>query len=158
MNLYKARTPGSVFAATERFIIECGGIDDVAEFTGKRLGTVYNWTDPEKSEGAPFGVVAQLSRHFRVPAAAEFLAACAGGLYLPLIVADGVATEWSEALAQSAEEVGQALAQIARSLSPKGDGGVSITREEAAKTVAEIDDAVRLFMQLRAMAEAIANG
>jgi hypothetical protein len=152
MNLYKPRTPGSAFAATERFVEECGGIDAVAEFAGKRPGTVYNWMDPEKGEGVPLAVAAQLTRHFGGSyALAELLAGCAGGLFLPVNLTPG-SGPIAEVAARSAEEWGEMFATIVRATSPKGEGGQEITTREWRHIVSEIDDVIRLLCRIKAMA------
>lgn len=151
MNLYKARTPGSAFAATERFVGECGGIDAVAEFAGKRTGTVYNWTDPEKGEGVPLAAAAMLTRHFRAQSLAEFMASCAGGIFVPVILPNA-AGPIAELAARSAEEWGELFAALVRATSPKGDGGQEITAREWQKIVREIDDVIRLLIRIKAMA------
>lgn len=151
MNLYKPRTPGSAFAATERFVEDCGGIDAVAEFAGKRPGTVYNWMDPEKGEGVPLAVAAQLTRHFGATSLAELLAGCAGGVFLPINLSPG-SGPLAEIAARSVEEWAEAFATIIRATSPKGDGGAGITIREWRNIISELDDVIRLLCRIKAMA------
>lgn len=113
MNLQKPRQPGSAYDALDQFIDQCGGPKVLADFAAVRLSTAYSWTDPDQSKGTPFATLCQLTRHYGATAAAEHLAACAGGVFVPMPKGNGALLENAAALSV---ETADAVSAIIRSI------------------------------------------
>lgn len=154
MTLTRPRLAGSPFAALARMIEACGGVRAVAEFVNRAESSVYKWTDPEQSDGAPFGIVAQLAAHFGAAEAAEHLAARSGGIFLPIPDAKA-GGRWAELSAEAAKESGEVFAEIMLALAPKGDGGSAVTRAEALRLLSEVDDLLSVLSRLRGLAQGV---
>ncbi|MGQ4273430.1 hypothetical protein [Terrihabitans sp. B22-R8] len=141
MNPYKPRPLASAHDAMDRLIDQCGGPKEVAAFLSVRLGTVYGYTDPDVSRGAPFAHVCHLTEHHKAAAAVEHLAILAGGVFVPVPADDGTLPELGADLTmETAEMVGELI----RCMSAKSDGGASITEVERARLKSMAHDVMRV--------------
>lgn len=156
MKAVRPREPGAPHDATVRLIEQCGGVERVAAFVGRRASSVYRYTDPDQSDGMPFAMVGQLTEHFGAAAAVEHLAMRAGGVFLPVPV-EGGPPRWGALTAETARHFAQVMADIAEALSPGGEGAARVTPGEARGMVPDIDHAIRDLCELRALALAAAG-
>lgn len=136
-------------AAVRRLFDQVGGIKRVAARLGYRSESqVYAMADGNDPAEITFAQVVQLTGS-DTPAGAEHLALVAGGVFLPMPTAT---TPIGALTGNAMLESGQAAADLIEKLS----GG--LTPDEAAKSLPEIDDAVRAWTQLRSKVAAIAKG
>jgi hypothetical protein len=142
VNPYKPRTPASAHDAIDRLIEACGGPKAVAAFLSVRLGTVYGWTDPDVSQGAPFAQVCLLTEHHKVTAAAEHLALLAGGVFVPLPSDDGELDEHAASLTLETAEI---VGEIIRCTRADSEGGAKLTSAERAKLKRQAFDVMRVM-------------
>lgn len=148
MNAYKPRTLGSPSEIQERMIEECGkSPKELAVFVNRRLGTVYGWSDPEASDGVPFNTLCQLVQKYRTTAPIHYLAALAGGIFLPLPEGEDHLVDLSSDFAL---EAGEAVAEIIAARSPRSLGGVDLTEEERQRIRLRLHDVMRVMGSLLA--------
>lgn len=162
----KPRAPGSAKDALTRMLAEIAatqgreasaGAEIAADFDGSISASMLRKsTDPDLPEDLGFRRVSRFTRHFRVRAAAEHLAACAGGIFVPLPEARG--GRFGALAAAASGEFGEAMSELIRATSFDGAGGVSVTPEEAAHVVREWRDLVRTGAEVVAALEAIIAG
>lgn len=157
MKAVRPREAGAPHDATVRLIGECGGVERVAAFTDRRASSIYRYTDPDQSDGMPFAMVAQLTEHFGALAAAEHLAARAGGVFVPVPVAEA-SPQWGQLTAETAQHFADVMRDIAQALAPDGDGGHAVTPAEASAMVADLDHAIHDLCALRSLAMGTARG
>lgn len=127
-------------AAVQRLIDQSGGVQRVAIRINRAPPTVYAYADGQVSDEMTFAQVAQLTSP-TTPAAAEYLALLAGGVFFPMPAAD---SEIGELTAESIERHGDAVAEVVRAMR---DGKMSSDERPAA--IVEIDEAIRALVHLR---------
>lgn len=142
-NPVKPRPAGTPKACLADLFAQAGGIQRVMVRLGLGQSQVYAYADPQSPEEITFARVAALTDHAS-PAAAEYLAALAGGGFLPVQPPD--AATIAALTEASLREHGQAMATIVGALA---DG--AMTAPEAKAALPEIDDAVRALLALRAL-------
>jgi len=136
-------------AAVRRLFDQVGGIKRVAARLGYRSESQpYAMADGNDPAEITFAQVVQLTGA-ETPAGAEYLAAVAGGVYLPMPTGN---TPIGALTGAAMRESGEAAAELLEALT---DG---LTAEEATRALDEIDDAVRAWTQLRAKVAAVAKG
>ncbi len=129
-------------AAVRRLFNENGGIKRTAVKLGLSETQTYAVSDPGTPDELSFARVAALTSH-EAPAAAEYLAGLAGGVFLPVPCAEGDAQALT---ADSVRQHGEAIAMIVDALATDG-----IDFDEAIKALPEIDDALRALCGLRSL-------
>lgn len=127
-------------AAVRRLIDQAGGVPRAAIRIGRKVPTVYAYADPGVDDEMTFAQVAQLTSSM-APAAAEYLALLAGGVFFPMPSAD---SEIGELTAESIERHGDAVAEVVRAMR---DGKMGDDERPAA--IVEIDEAIRALVHLR---------
>lgn len=127
-------------AAVRRLIDQAGGVPRAAIRIGRASSTVYAYADQQASDEMTFAQVAQLTSS-TAPAAAEYLALLAGGVFFPMPAAD---SEIGELTAESIERHGDAVAEVVRAMH---DGKMS--DDERPSAIGEIDEAIRALVHLR---------
>lgn len=161
MRPMKPRQPGSPQDALTRMLAEIGesqtrersaGPEIAAAFEGVSVSLLHKATDPDQPEDLGFRRVSRLTRHFRVAAAAEHLAACAGGVFVPL---PPPGMRYEHLASQNAQEFGEAMAGLWQASSDASDGGAEITTAEARRLLREWSDVVRKATELTAVLRAI---
>jgi hypothetical protein len=115
------------------------GVPIAAQFLDISVQHLYRQIDPEQAGGISFGRVAQLTRQFGCPQAAEFLALAAGGVFLPTPTGDG---EMPELVADVLVQTGEAITAIGHALNIDSPGGERLTKAEAAKALPSISEAL----------------
>ncbi|MCS0497890.1 hypothetical protein NVS89_22625 [Ancylobacter sp. MQZ15Z-1] len=153
----KRRQPGSAHEALDRMFDGIGerhgekgspteGVRVVASFLDIAEPTLRKQLDPDqKGSEVSYARVAQLTRHFACIEAAQHLALCAGGVFLPLPDGEGKFAELSSTMMQ---EVGEALVQLSASLSPTSEGGASLTPREIATVLPLVADVLAVTSAL----------
>lgn len=116
------------------------GIRVAADFLGVTHWTLRSQLDPDKTGSEiSYARVAQLTRAFGCTEAAEHLALCAGGVFVPM-PADGDAV--AALTADAMREMGEAVAAIFAGATPESEGGLAITATEARAALPEVRDAL----------------
>lgn len=163
----KRPLPGSPHDALSRLLDEIGresgpngspseGIAVAADFLGISHWTLRSQLDPDRvgSEVA-YSRVAQLTQHFGCTDAAEHLALCAGGVFLPMPQGSGRINELS---AGAMLEMSEALVALAKRTAPTSEAGADLSWREATEALPLIADAMAmlstLYSEVRAKAGA----
>lgn len=141
-NPVKRRQPGTPKAAIADLIAQAGGVPRVQVRLGLGASQVYAYTDPQAADEMSFARVAALTDG-SAPAAAEYLAALAGGAFAPGAPAGGADVQ--ALTAESVRVHGEAIAVLLERLS---DGQLS--GAEARSALPDVDEAVQTLMALRA--------
>lgn len=129
-------------AAVRRLFDQNGGIDRVAIKLGLQPPYVYSVAHPGTKDELSFARAAALTSH-EAPAAAEYLAGLAGGVFLP------VACKADDALQLTAEAVRQHGEAMGAIVSGVQDGTLDAT--EARIALVELDEAIGGLCSLRAL-------
>lgn len=138
----KRRQPGTPKAAIAALFTEAGGVPRVQVKLGLGASQVYAYSDPQAADEISFARVAALTDS-TASAAAEYLAALAGGAFLP--GAPPAAGDAQGLTAAAVREHGEAMALLVEYLR---DG--KLGAGEARRTLPDIDQAVQALMALRA--------
>lgn len=150
---YKARPAGSLKDAATRLVNRCGGFKASVDPAGVSANTLFRYTDDSEDSldrHMPVHVVRRLERACGEPVVTEFLAAEQGCALLRLPPA-GLPDAWAEDLAVVMRESAEAVQQIAGDLA---DGKI----DRAGEGIREIDEAIAVFVALRARLAAIRDG
>lgn len=142
-NPFKPRVPGTVKACIVDLFAQAGGPKHVMVKLQLRESQVYAFTDQQSDEQISFARVAALTAP-ETAAAAEYLAALAGGVFQPVACAPGIDVQ--QLTAESARQHGEAVASLIGALADR-----RITPAEARTALVEIDDCVRGLCGLRAL-------
>lgn len=159
----KRLLPGSAHDALDKMFDSIGRSHGKAASEGIYIAAslldVSHWTlraqlNPDKTGSEiSYAKVVQFTRAFGCTDAAEHLALCAGGVFLPMPAGEGAFAEMS---ADMMREVGEALVQLAASTAPHSDGGTAMTAREAQQALPLMADVVavasRLYAEVRARA------
>lgn len=138
----KPREPGSVKEAVGRAYAQAGGAKRAGVILQLGHSQTYAFADPDAPQHMTLAQAAALTSR-RVTALAEYLSLLAGGVFLKLVERQDDA-ELHALTAESAHQFGEALSEMVGSL---GDG--KLTKEEAGRCVAQVDDAMRALAELR---------
>lgn len=139
-NPVKRRDPELPKAAIARLIDQVGGPKEAAVKLMLGLSQVYAVTDPSDPAELSFARAAALTAP-DAPAAAEYLAMRAHGVFVPIPSAD---SDVGLLTAESILSHGAAAAELVAALQ---DG--RLTDAERAAAVRKLDDAMRVLVQLR---------
>lgn len=160
----KRLLPGSAHDALDKMFDSIGRSHGSAASEGIYIAAslldVSHWTlraqlNPDKTGSEiSYARVVQFTRAFGCTDAAEHLALCAGGVFVPLPrEGDAVAALTADAM----REMGEAVARIFASTSPLSEGGAAITANEARAALPEVHEALaalsNLYSRLREKAE-----
>jgi hypothetical protein len=166
MRPMKPRLAEGPHAALARFLREIAelrgedagqGVRIAAEFEGIDPGTLYKQLDPDQAGDVSFPRVCRLTQHFGATAAAEHLAALAGGVFLP-VPQGGGPSPWGELTASAGEDFARAMGDIVRALSPQSEGAAGVTQAEGRAILEKVDQAIRDMVRLRGLAQLAAEG
>jgi len=155
MRPMKPRAPGSAKDALTRMLGEIAdsqgrersaGPEIAADFDGISASAIRKATDPDLNEDLGFRRICRLTAHFRVRAAADHLAECAGGLFVPL--PQGGGGRFQQLAANASSEFGQAISELIKATSFDGAGGVDVTPEEARHLAREWRDVMQVVSEL----------
>lgn len=130
-------------AAVRRLFNENGGIKRTAVKLGLSETQTYAVSDPGTPDEISFARVAALTSH-EAPAAAEYLALLAGGVFLPIECASGV--DVRGLTADVAREHGEAICALIAAIADN-----HITPSEARSALVEVDDCLRTLCGLRSL-------
>ncbi len=138
----KPRDYGSTKDIVTRLVDEAGGVKRAAFLLGRAVSRVYELCDPANGDQMSYDAVRKLTEFGGATAAAEDLAARAGGVFMLIARADDHISELS---AKSAEEHGELIGALMRAT---GDG--RIDEREARELLKECDQHLRAVVALRA--------
>jgi hypothetical protein len=144
----KPRTVGTPKRAISDLVEQAGGIDQVQVRLGVKQSTAYAYADPQSKKEMSFAKVAALTTP-ETPACAEYLAALAGGVFLPMPRVD---TPIGALTAEAIRRQGRAAADLVDALA---DGRV--TQAEAAAALPDLDSALRALALLHSTVAALAR-
>jgi hypothetical protein len=130
-------------AAVRRLVDQNGGVKRTAVKLGLSTTQTYAVTDPGAPDELSFARAAALTSH-EAPAAAEYLALLAGGVFLPIDCAADV--DVRALTAEVAREHGEAIGAL---ISAMADA--RITPAEARTSLVEVDECLRTLCGLRAL-------
>ena len=147
MTWQKRREGGTVKGTLARLVEQVGGVERAMARLQLGRSRVYAITDPDDAQQASFAQVAALT-DAEGTAAAEFLAALAGGAFLPLPKGGGALPELT---AETARAFGNLMAELVRDLA---DG--KVTPAEARRARARLGEVLRAAAAIRAELDAIA--
>jgi hypothetical protein len=137
----KPRDPGTTKAVVSTLVGEAGGMKRVAFLLGRHERTVHAYSDPDQDKAISFDCVRRLTLSTGACAAAEDLAALAGGVFVPC--AKGRET-FDALTARSARDWGQYIALV---LSAHAKGTLAELEPQIRK---ELDDVIRALACARA--------
>ncbi|WP_289296495.1 phage regulatory CII family protein [uncultured Reyranella sp.] len=130
-------------AAVRRLFDQNGGIDRVAIKLGLQPPYVYSIAHPGTKDELTFARAAALTSS-EAPAAAEYLALLAGGVFLPIDCAAD--SDVRSLTADVAREHGEAISGLIVAIADN-----RITSAEARSALVEVDDCLRTLCGLRAL-------
>jgi len=139
----KRQIPGSLKAAVARLFDQAGGAARVQIILRKGKSQVYAYADEQSEHEMHLSQAAALTAAGHGTALAEYFAALADGVFLPLGIEAG-ATVLHALTAEAARESGEAIASVVAALR---DGELS--RQEAEEAVQQIDETMRALAALR---------
>lgn len=134
--------------AVRRLYEQLGGVKRAAIRLGLKKSQTYDLADVDRAADATWAQICALTGP-DAPAAAEYLALLAGGVFLPVPRPD---SEVAELTAETMREYGEASADLVRKLA----GGLSA--DEAASALAPIDEALRAIVRLRQAVAEVSTG
>jgi hypothetical protein len=144
----KPRRLGTPKAAVSELVAQHGGIEQVMVTLGIGKSDAYAWTDPQSPKEMSFARVAALTSP-ACTAGVEYLAARAGGLFLPM---PSACTPIGSLTADSVRRHGVAAAELIVALA---DGRLSA--EEARGALPELDAACAALALLRSTVAEVAG-
>jgi hypothetical protein len=145
----KQRDYGTTKDIVTRLVDEAGGVKRAAFLLGRAVSRVYELCDPAREDQMSFEAVRKLTEFTGATAAAEDLAALAGGVFMPIEIDDG---DLSRLAADKAHEHGRVTTQLFVAL---GDGNIS--PDEARDLLKHVDVELRALMAMRAKLVSLAK-
>lgn len=139
----KRQDPGSLKAAVARLFDQAGGVPRVMLTLRKGKSQVYAYADEQSEHELHLSQAAALTTA-GAPALAEYFAALAEGVFLPLAI-EGGDTALHALTAEAARDSGETIAGMIAALQ---DGRVD--RAEAREGIEHIDETMRALAALRA--------
>jgi hypothetical protein len=156
----RRRPAGTLKQATAELVDAVGGGYRAGDLAGVSQTQIVRYTiDSEEFADTtiPAGRLRLLELAAREPVVTRFLAAEQGYLLLRM-PEDGDGGMLAERSARIAAQVGRLFEDIARALSPAGEGGASVTPREAGTLIHELDALFGLGSGLRSELVAIRDG
>lgn len=148
-----ARTYNGLKTRTRKLIEKAGGAEEAAGRTRVRPSALYNYGNVNNPDHfMPVDVILDLEADTGEPIVSAYLAKITGHVLIPVVarVGDG---ELARDLARIGKETADLFARVA---SDMADGKVS--REEAAATITEVDEAIQALSSFRARLSLIDQG
>lgn len=146
----KQRDYGTTKDIVTRLVDEAGGVKRAAFLLERAVSRVYELCDPACPDQMSYDFVRKLSEFCGSTAAAEDLAALAGGVFMPIAIDDG---DLPHIAADKAHEHGRVTTQLFVAM---GDG--KVTPDEARELLKQIDGELRALMTLRAKLASLTKG
>lgn len=137
----KPRSYGDVKSMVVDLIDGAGGAKIVAHRFGLNISMIYAMADPASDKDMSFARVSSLTSPEN-PVAAEYLAAVAGGVFMPVPRGAGTLVKLTADLAREAGET------VSRVIAAVADG--EMTADEAPAALEDIDQQLVVLMALRA--------
>ena len=154
-NPVKERPYGEPKEVVARLFEESGGVPQVMEILELSRTRVYALADPDSTNEISYARVSKLTETGAC-AAAQHLAALAGGIFLPVDKADEA--NWLELAGQVSRKNAQNIAALMDSLSETERSPGKVDQEEARELLKILDDQLRILAMQRAKLSVIAGG
>jgi hypothetical protein len=152
----KPRPYGTPKAAVAKLFEAAGGANAVMDLLELSRTRVYAFTDPSDDAEISFTRVCMLTGATEATPGAEHLAALAGGLFLPLKVAEPA--DWHAVAGEASRKHAQTIATLLESLSPEDDTPGEITAQEARELLEIVDEQLAVLALARAKLKATIDG
>jgi hypothetical protein len=152
----KDRAYGSSENVISRLFKECGGVPKVMEALQLSRTRCYALSDPDDPAQISYERVVTLTKTFGVSAAAEHMAALAGGTFLP-IAADEDEADWHALAAAAARRSAALTATMLESIGPEGRSPGAIDATEARALLAEVDGLMVVLAKQHVLLRAVAD-
>ncbi|WP_159728338.1 phage regulatory CII family protein [Methylosinus sp. Ce-a6] len=146
----KQRDYGTTKDIVTRLVDEAGGVKRSAFLLERAVSRLYELCDPASPDHMSYDFVRKLTEFCGATAAAEDLAALAGGVFMPIEIGDG---DLPHIAADKAHEHGRVTTQLFVAM---GDGDVSAS--EARDLLKQVDDELRALMAMRAKLASLSKG
>jgi hypothetical protein len=140
--------PGTPKEAIKRLFSQKGGIKNVEVLLGLKHTVVYAYASEGETDEIRFAQVAALTDPMGT-AAAEYLAARAGGVFLPMPQSEEAIGKLT---AESVRRHGRAVAEIVDALADQ-----ELSQAEAARALPDVEAALSALAQLHSSVAAIAR-
>ena len=152
----KDREYGSSESVISRLFKECGGVPKVMKALALSRTRCYALADPDDPAQISYERVVTLTKDFGATAAAEHLAALAGGTFLP-IDADETEAGWHALAATAARRSAALTATMLESIGPEGRSPGTIDAREARALLAEVDGLMAVLAKQHVLLRAVAD-
>lgn len=152
----KDRAYGSSESVISRLFKECGGVPKVMETLALSRTRCYALADPDDPAKISYERAAKLTETYGASAAAEHMAALAGGTFLP-IAADDNEADWHALAAQAARRSAALTATLLESIGPEGRSPGTIDSTEARALLAEVDGLMTVLAKQHVLLRAVAD-
>lgn len=152
----KDRAYGSSESVISRLFKECGGVPKVMEALDLSRTRCYALADPDDPAKISYERVVTLTKTFGASAAAEHMAALAGGTFLP-IAADDDEADWHALAAKAARRSAALTATLLESIGPEGRSPGTIDSMEARALLAEVDGLMAVLAKQHVLLRAVAD-
>ncbi|MEM6958240.1 MAG: hypothetical protein AAF411_05395 [Myxococcota bacterium] len=146
----------SCAAVVSRLYKEVGGVPAAMEILSLSRTRCYALADPDDDAKISYERVIKLTDAGAL-AAAQHLAAVAGGVFLPLVDKDAGSEDWHGIAAEGAKESAALTAALLESLGPTGESPGAIDAREAKALVAQIDATMAVLARQRASLREVAK-
>ena len=154
-NPVKERPYGEPKEVVARVFEEVGGIPKVMELLDLSRTRVYALADPDSTNEISYARVAKLTESGS-QAAAQHLAALAGGIFLPIDKADD--SDWLNLAGEASKRNARNIAAIMDSLSETERSPGEVDQQEAREILKILDEQLGVLALQRAKLAAIAAG
>lgn len=143
----KDRSYGVPKEVVARLIAQAGGVTAVMALLKLARTRVYAFSDPDQESEISYARVARITEATKARAAAEHLAALAGGVFTPICAIDDA--EWHALVARASQANATTIARVLAAISPEDDTPGRITPEEARQLLACVDDQLAVLARAR---------
>ena len=154
-NPVKIRRSGEPKEVVARLFEEVGGIPKVMELLDLSRTRVYALADPDSTNEISYTRVATLTEA-GAQAAAQHLAALAGGIFLPIDKADDA--NWLALAGDASRSNARNISALMESLSETERSPGRVDQEEAREILKVLDEQLAILAVQRAKLSAIASG
>jgi hypothetical protein len=154
-NPVKIRRYGEPKEVVARVFEEVGGIPSVMELLDLSRTRVYALADPDSSNEISYARIAKLTES-GASAAAQHLAALAGGIFLPIEKADDA--NWLALAGEASRRNARNISAIMESLSETEKSPGRIDQDEAREILKVLDEQLGVLAIQRVKLAAIASG
>ncbi len=151
----KPRTYDTPKHAVAALVADAGGVPKVMEILKLSRTRVYALADPDDDASLSFERVATLTRVSKSPAAAQYLAALAGGVFMPAPEGEGDEADWHAKAARASVLNAGTVSSLIAALSEDSDAASSISPDEARDILAQLDQQMAALAQARSQLAAL---